>query len=313
MEHHNLGNNDNLRVSKIGVGIWQASGAWKGDDEQVIRAIGKARELGVNLIDTAEMYGRGHSESVLGKALKEYGRDDFFVATKVAGAHLRYDELQKAAAASMKRLGVDVIDLFQIHWPDPWEQIPMHETMKAMEKLHSEGKIRSIGVSNFAVRDLEEARSILSNAEIVSNQVRYNLLQRNIEEEVVPYCRKNNISILAWSPLSQGALTGKYNASNIPKGDVRDGNPVFATKNMELIQPLMDTVSSIASAHNVKVSQVALNWLGSHPEVVSIPGAKTPEQAAENIASLEFKLSDAELKKLDEESARLKIDYMPEA
>lgn len=313
MEYLNLGNKSELKVSRIGVGIWQASNAWNAKDEQVVEAIGKVRELGVNLIDTAEGYGKGHSESVLGKALKEHGRDNFFVATKVMGAHLRYEELQKAAAASMKRLGVDVIDLFQIHWPDPWEQIPMKETMKAMEKLYSEGKIRAIGVSNFAVRDLEEARSCLSNAEIVSNQVRYNLLQRNIEEEVLPYCRKNNISVLAWSPLSQGALTGKYSASNLPSGDVRDGNPVFAKKNMEFAQPLLDVLAEIAGKHGAKMSQVALNWLASQPGVVPIPGAKNQEQAVDNVSSLDFKLSQDEMNKIESVSGAVTLDYLPEA
>ncbi len=107
----------------------------------------------------------------------------------------------------MKRLGISYIDLYQIHWPDPWEQIPLKETMKAMEELYVQGKIRGIGVSNFAVRDLEEARSYLSKGDIVSNQVRYNMLQREIEEEVMPYCRKNGITIIAWSPLAQGALS----------------------------------------------------------------------------------------------------------
>jgi Aldo/keto reductases, related to diketogulonate reductase len=132
----------------------------------------------------------GTVEKVLGRALKKYGRENFFVATKVYGAHLRYDELQRAAEASIKRLGVDRIDLYQIHWPDPWEQIPMSQTFRAMKKLYEEGKIRAIGVSNFAVRDIEEARGILGDVPIVSNQVRYNLLQRNIEEEVIPYCKK---------------------------------------------------------------------------------------------------------------------------
>jgi myo-inositol catabolism protein IolS len=182
----------------------------EGDDEQIVRAITKSHELGVNLVDTAEAYGRGHSEQVVGRALRDIGREEFVVATKVHGANLRSDELQRAAAASMKRLGVNEIDLYQVHWPDPWEQIPFKETMKALEKLYTEGKIRAIGVSNFAVRDLEEARSLLSRTDIVSNQVRYNFLQREIEEEVLPYCRKNNITILAYSPLAQGALTGKY-------------------------------------------------------------------------------------------------------
>src|SRR5271166_336907 len=153
MQYMNLGKSD-IKVSKLGIGVWQASDEWHGDDDQVIKAIETAGELGVNLIDTAEAYGGGRSEKALGRALAQLGRDRFVIATKVYGLHLRYEELQKAAAASMRRLGVNSIDLYQVHWPDPWEQIPLKETMKALEKLYLEGKIRAIGVSNFAVRDL---------------------------------------------------------------------------------------------------------------------------------------------------------------
>ena len=293
MDYLTLGRNSGIKVSKIGVGLWQASDAWNGDDEQVVEAVERAQELGVNLIDTAEHYGNGHSESVLGSALKKLGRDNFVVATKVYGAHLRYDELQKAATASMKRLGVNEIDLYQVHWPDPWEQIPLKETMKALEKLYLEGKIRAIGVSNFAVRDLEEARSYLSRTDIVSNQLRYNLLQRNIEEEVIPYTRKNGISILAWSPLAQGALTGKYNLNKVPKGDIRDMNPLFASKNISQISQLIDVLSSIAKKYQRSVAQVALNWLAKIPDVVPIPGAKNSAQAFENVSSIDFESNKA--------------------
>jgi myo-inositol catabolism protein IolS len=312
MEYTPLGRNSGIKVSKVGVGLWQASDAWNGDDEQVIEGIRRARDLGVNLVDTAEHYGNGHSESVLGKALKELGRDNFVVATKVYGAHLRYDELQKAAAASLRRLGVSEIDLYQVHWPDPWEQIPLRETMKALEKLYLEGKIRAIGVSNFAVRDLEEARSYLSRTDIVSNQVRYNLLQRNVEEEVIPYSRKNNISILAWSPLAQGALTGKYNAEKIPKGDIRDTNVLFAPKNLAEIGKLTDVLATIAKEHGRSVAQVALNWLASIPDVIPIPGAKNPAQASENVSSIDFELTRQDLNLIERASRKMKIDYLPE-
>src|SRR5207245_8235139 len=171
MEFRTIGKNG-PKVSRIGMGVWQASDLWKGDDEQIVRAITRSHELGVNLVDTAEAYGNGHSEQVVGRALRDIGRDKFVVATKVHGANLRYDELQRAAAASMKRLGVKEIDLYQIHWPDPWEQVPLKETMKALEKLYTEGKIRAIGVSNFAVRDLEEARSYLSGPALAQTRSR---------------------------------------------------------------------------------------------------------------------------------------------
>ena len=183
----------------------------------IIEDVGTAKQQGINFLDTAEAYGNGNSERVLGKALKKYGRENFIIATKVAGAHLRYDELRRAAEASIKRLGTEYIDLYQIHWPDPWEQIPFSQTFKAMKELYEKGKIKAIGVSNFSVRDLEEAMNILGDVPIVSNQVRYNLIQRNIEEEVLPFCRKNKITIIAWSPLAQGVLSGKYNKENAQK------------------------------------------------------------------------------------------------
>ncbi|MCI4438955.1 aldo/keto reductase, partial [archaeon] len=185
MEYVNLGKSG-IKVSIIGLGAWQASGkTWGADveDENIVKAIRRAYELGINFIDTAEAYGNGHSEEVVGKAIKEIGRENLVIATKVHGAHLRYNELLKAAEHSLKRLGIKEIDLYQVHWPDPWEQIPLKHTMRAMEQLYKEGKIRAIGVSNFAVRDLEEARKHLSVTDIVSNQVRYNMLQREIEEE----------------------------------------------------------------------------------------------------------------------------------
>lgn len=310
MEFRILGKNG-PKISQIGTGVWQASDLWKGDDDQIIRAIARSHELGVNLVDTAEAYGNGHSEQVVGRALRNLGREEFVVATKVHGANLRSDELQRAATASMKRLGVNAIDLYQVHWPDPWEQIPLKETMKALEKLYTEGKIRAIGVSNFAVRDLEEARSLLSRTDIVSNQVRYNFLQREIEEEVLPYCKKNNITILAYSPLAQGALTGKYNSGHAPKGDVRDGNMIFAPKNLQQIEKVNAVLASIARRHECSVSQVALSWLLANQIVVPIPGAKNEAQAEENVASTKHRLTNAELVELDTAYELVDIDYLP--
>jgi myo-inositol catabolism protein IolS len=311
MQTINLGKSD-IKVSKIGIGVWQASDEWHGDDDQVIKAVGTANELGVNLVDTAELYGNGRSEKVLGRALAELGREKFVIATKVAAAHLRYDELQRAAAASMRRLGVNEIDLYQVHWPDPWEQIPLKETFKALEKLYLEGKIRAIGVSNFAVRDLEEARSYLSRTDIVSNQMKYNLLQRNLEEDVLPYCKREGITILAWSPIAQGALSGKYTSKNLPSGDVRIENILFAPQNMAQIEKVVAVLSKIAKDHMCTVPQVALNWLASMPIVIPIPGVKNPAQARENVLSLDFKLSNQELAEIDQVYREIKIDYLPQ-
>ena len=289
-------------MSRIGLGVWQASRDWLGRDEKVIGAIRRSWELGVNLLDTAEVYGNGHSEGVVGRALKSYGRDNFVVATKVYGAHLRYDELQRACAYSLRRLGVREIDLYQIHWPDPWEQIPLKETMRAMEKLHAEGKIRAIGVSNFAVRDLEEARACLSKSDIVSDQLQYSLIRREIEEEDLPYCKREGIRIIAWSPLAQGALSGKYSSQKVPTRDVRKTNPIFERKNLSRMKGLLLAMSKIATRNRCTMSQVALAWLMKDPDVVPIPGAKTADQAEENAGAVGVELSVDDLDSLDRES-----------
>lgn len=300
-----------LRVSRIGLGVWQASDEWRGNDERIIGAIERSHELGVNLLDTAEVYGDGHSEGVVGRALRRIGRDNFVVATKVYGAHLRYDELQRACAYSLRRLGVREIDLYQIHWPDPWEQIPLKETMRAMERLYTEGKIRAIGVSNFAVRDLEEARSCLSKSDIVSDQLQYNLVHRELEEELMPYLRKEGIDVLAWSPLAQGALTGKYSSRRTPKRDVRRMNPIFERKNLSRMKGLLDVLSRIALHRGCTMSQVALAWLMKDPIVVPIPGAKSADQAEENAGAAGVGLSPEDLRSLDSTSRKVDIDYLP--
>ncbi|MEM3659701.1 MAG: aldo/keto reductase [Thermoproteota archaeon] len=311
LEYVELGRSG-LKVSVIGLGTWQASGkAWGSDveDDQIVKAIVRAHELGVNLIDTAEAYGGGHSEEVVARAIREVGRENLVVATKVHGGHLRYNDVLKAAEHSLRRLGVREIDLYQVHWPDPWEQVPLKHTMRAMEKLYKEGKIRAIGVSNFAVRDLEEAKRHLSEASIVSNQVRYNMLQREIEEEVLPYCRRENITVIAYSPLAQGALTGKYGLSNKPSDGIRRGNKLFTDENLAEISRLLKVLDGIAKVRGKTIAQVAMNWLLREGNIVPIPGAKTPVQAEENAGAAGWRLSDRELKEIESVLKTLSIDF----
>jgi myo-inositol catabolism protein IolS len=298
-----------FEVSTIGLGVWQASSEWGSSDDKVIKAVEKSCELGVNLVDTAEAYGEGHSETVLGRAIEKVGRENVVVATKVFGSHLRYEELQKACQASLKRLGIKQIDLYQIHWPDPWEQIPLKHTMRAMEKLYTEGKIGAIGVSNFAVRDLEEASSCLSKATIVSNQVRYNLLERQVEEEVVPYCKKNGITVLAWSPLAQGALTGKYSPGKRPSESARATNPLFSKNNLLAGKHLIEVLKKIGDSHGKAISQVALNWLTRNPIVVPIPGARDAAQAEQNAQSVGWRMTAGEAKEIEQACRELELDY----
>jgi aryl-alcohol dehydrogenase-like predicted oxidoreductase len=301
-----------LRVFPVGLGMWQAGGpAWGDDvkDELCVAAMVRARELGVNLIDTAEVYGGGHSEEVVGRALETMGREGVVVATKVAGSHLRYDHVIRACEGSLRRLGVDRIDLYQIHWPDPWDQVPLRETMKALETLLREGKIRAIGVSNFAVRDLEEARSHLSTVDVAANQVQYSLLHREPEAEILPYCARERIAVLAWSPLAKGLLTGKYGPGRpVPTDRVREGDSRFRDDNLAEVAKLLRVLEGIGEARGKSIPQVALNWLLGHPGVVPIPGAKRPEQAEENAGAAGWSLSAAEREEIDRTQRSLRID-----
>ena len=288
-------------VSAVGLGMWQAGGkAWGSDvrDADCRKAMERAVELGINLVDTAEAYGDGHSERVMSRAIRNVGRDHVFVATKVGGWHLRADDVRKACAASLTRLGVREIDLYQVHWPDPWSQVPLRETMKALEALHRAGRIRNIGVSNFAVRDLEEARSHLSRADIVSNQVRYNMLQREVEAEVVPYCKREGIAILAWSPIGKGVLTGKYHDGRRPKDRIRSDEDLFKPANLRAAAPLIRELRKIGRARGKTAGQVALVWLRRHGHVIPIPGAKRPAQAEENAGAAGWQLTAREFRSL---------------
>ena len=310
MDYVTLGR-DGPKVSVIGLGMWQAGGkAWGNDvrDADCRKAMERAVEIGTNLVDTAEAYGDGHSEKVVGDAIRRIGRDRVVIATKVGGWHLHADDLKKACAGSLKRLGVRSIDLYQIHWPDPWSQVPLRETMKALESLQRAGKIRHIGVSNFAVRDLEEARSHLSRTDIVSNQVRYNMLQREIESEVLPYCKREGIGVLAWSPLGKAVLTGKYHATKRPKDLVRKEEDLFKPVNLKRSAPLVAALRKIAKARGKTPAHVALAWLRRNRNVVPIPGAKRPAQSEENAGAAGWSLSAQELRTLGRILDRLGID-----
>ncbi len=310
MEYVTLGRGG-PKVSAIGLGMWQAGGkAWGNDvrDVDCQGAMERAVELGIDLVDTAEAYGDGHSERVMSRAIRNVGRDHVFVATKVGGWHLHADDVKKACAKSLKRLGLREIDLYQVHWPDPWSQVPLRETMKALEALHRAGKVRHIGVSNFAVRDLEEARSHLSRADIASNQVRYNMLQRDVEAEVLPYCKREGIAILAWSPIGKGVLSGKYHDGKRPTDRVRADEDLFRPANLRATAPLIRALRRIGKAHGKTPAQVALAWLRRNRHVVPIPGAKRPAQSEENAGAAGWSLVRTELRALGHTLRRLRLD-----
>jgi len=294
------------KVSEIGVGMWQAGGkAWGSDvrDLDCQKAMERAIGLGIDLVDTAEAYGDGHSEEVVGKAVKAVGRDNVFIATKVGGEHLRGRDVERACRESLKRLGVREIDLYQVHWPNPWSLTPIPETMRALERLERQGKIRHIGVSNFAVRDLEEARASLSRTDIVSDQVQYSLLHREPEAGLVSYARREGIALLAWSPIAKGVLAGKFDAKKRPRDPIRSDSDLFKPQNLKAAAPLVSSLRKIGKAHRKTSAQVALRWLADHPGVIPIPGMKRPAQAEENAGAAGWSLSPAERVLLDRVSS----------
>jgi diketogulonate reductase-like aldo/keto reductase len=271
-----------VKVSAIGMGTyydasWIAASRLPGyrqGREDKIAALKNGIELGINLIDTAEIYG---SEPLVAEAIKGYRRDALFIATKVWPAHLKYDQVLKAAQRSLERLQCSYIDLYQIHWPNPI--VPIKETMRAMEKLVDEGKIRYIGVSNFSLSQMKEAEEALSKHQLVSNQVEYSLKVRKIEADLLPYCDRSRIVILAYRPVAHGALAN-------PSGKLKA------------------VVDEISQKHEGKTpAQIALNWLLSKSKVVfPIPRASRPLRIAENVGAVGWSLEASDMAKLGTQS-----------
>ncbi len=264
MEYRRLGKTD-VYLPVIGFGTWEIGGRFTPDysaDEQAIKIIKLAVEKGITFIDTAEMYGAGHSEEIVGEAIKEFDREKTFIATKVWSSNLRYNDVLRALDGSLKRLKIEYVDLYQIHWPNPG--IPLRETMKAMEKLVMEGKTRFIGVSNFCVRDMEEAMSYLSHTDIVSNQVLYNIIDRGIEDEILPFCKENDITVIAYRPLAKGLIAH---------------------------EPYKSKLESIGKKYGKTAVQVALNWVLRHENVVAIPRTLNPQHLEEILGSIGWKMN----------------------
>jgi diketogulonate reductase-like aldo/keto reductase len=254
-----------VQIPEIGLGAWQYRGG--------VEPLRKGIELGAFLIDTAEMYG---TEGVVGEAIKGM-RDKVFVATKVTGTHLRYDEVIRAAGGSLKRLGIDCIDLYQIHWPD--RSVPIAETMGAMEALVDRGKVRYIGVSNFYTQDLVEAERAMKKHRIVSNQVKYSLLQRGIEKDTMAYCQKNGITVIAYSPLAKGELVAM---------------PLLKKRTS------MKVLQKVAKEAGKTLAQVALNWCIVKPNVIAIPKSDSVARTVENCGASGWRLSPEHMRALNE-------------
>lgn len=311
MEYEVLGKSE-LRVTKIGLGAWQlGSEAWgwekdftEKDAKQVIEV---SLEKGINWIDTAELYGNGVSEKLIGKVLGKR-RKAIIIATKVSGFNARYQDVMVACEGSLKRLNTDHIDLYQYHWPNNY--VPIEETIRAMEELVRSGKVRYLGVSNFPAPLMMEAQKAMEKSFIISNQVRYNLLAREIEEEILPYCSAKGISIIAYSPIAQGLLTGKYTLHKKPADALRKEHPLFNEPNYPQVMKFVEVLNDVANNVGKRPAQVALRWLIEKKGVVAIPGAKNKKQAIENADAMGWKLDDNILKKLDAESKKITITYI---
>ncbi len=300
MERRRLGNSE-IRISPIIMGTWQAGKAmWSGiDDTETTKAIRAAYDVGIMAFDTAEVYGRGHSERILGNALADV-RDKVIYASKVYFNHLHYDQVMEACHRSLKNLKTDYIDLYQIHWPSGSfgsKIVSIEETLRAMRDLKEQGKIREMGVSNFSRYQLEEACRYVT---IQSLQPPYSLFWRHVERDTMPFCLDHNITILAYAPMAQGILTGKFGPGHkFPKGDHRSKNRLFRPENFKYILKALDTLRPIAERNHASLGQLALAWVLSRPKTCAIVGARNAEQIIQSAKTMEVRLSEDDLQEMD--------------
>jgi len=260
------------KVSEVGMGtyydpVWIATAfpGWRRDSAQKVEAIRTGLDGGMTLIDTAEMY---RSEPLVAKAIEDRKREELFIATKVWPSHLQRESIIRALERSLSRLRLDYVDLYQIHWPNP--RVPITETMSAMEELIARGKILNVGVSNFSLEQLIEANVALKKSQLASTQMSYNLLDRSIERDVLPYCVKEGIAVLAYYPLAHGRLAS---------GERR--------------------LDEFAKECSKTSAQVALNWLTSKAGVFPIPRASNPTHVIEDLGTSGWRLSEIELARLE--------------
>jgi voltage-dependent potassium channel beta subunit len=301
-----------LKISEIGLGSWLTYGGYV-EDERAIACIHRAFELGVNFFDTANVYRRGAAEEVTGRALKDFRRDDYVLATKVyfpmgEGPNdrgLSRKHIMEQCHASLRRLGVDYVDLYQCHRPDP--NTPLEETLRALDDLVSQGKVLYVGVSMWSAELLDEARRLqakLNLDPIVSNQPEYSMLTRDIEKDVLPVSKQLGIGQVVYSPIAQGVLAGKYKPGERPPEGTR-----AATKDADFMERFMrddlleavQQLRPIADELGITMAQLAVAWVLREPGVSSaIVGASRPEQVDENVAASGIELSPEVLQRIDE-------------
>ena len=319
-----------VNVTPIAFGAWAIGGwMWGGAEENAaIRAVRASYDLGITTIDTAPAYGFGKSEELVGRAMIGIPRDKYQILTKYGlnwktregefyfdtidndgkptkvYKHSKASSVLKECEDSLKRLKTDYIDLLQIHWPDP--TTPIAETMGAVAKLIEQGKVRAAGVCNYSVQQVDEASKTVS---IVSNQVPYSLIHRGIETEVVPQALRKGMSIIPYSPLQRGLLTGKIKKGHkFNAGDTRDGNRFYKPENIERVNEMLQDIRPIADAHNATLTQLIINWTTRQPGMDCVlVGARDEVQVKENVKALSITLSDEEIKRIRACAENLKL------
>lgn len=317
MLYRQLGKSD-LRVSVIGFGCWAAGNDWtNSNDQDSISAIHAAVDEGINFFDVAPVYGFGHAEQVLGKALQGR-RDKVYVASKCGlvwndtksriTRDLSRRNIEREIDESLQRLNIDYLDLYQIHWPDP--NTPLEETMETLAELKNQGKIRNVGVTNFNVSLLEQARMYV---EIASNQVLYNMIDRNsdiyhalpltyrTEQEIIPYCEQQEIGVIPYSPLCQGLLTDEFDRRKISDQDVRVNNPQLNGKSLDRNLAVANQLRSIAQKYGRPLVELAFNWLVRQEAISTIiAGATNKEQITANVRALKWQLASDDIREIQE-------------
>jgi len=329
MIYRRLGTSD-LEVSAVTFGTW-AIGGWMwgpSDDDAAVAAIRKAIDVGVTTIDTAAIYGTGHSEEIVGRAvagrrdevqiLTKFGQnwwsdegELFFEIPDRTGRHVkvyrnsRKESVIQECERSLQRLGTDYIDLYQCHWRDHTR--PVEEPMEAMGKLLKDGKIRAGGVSNFTVEEIAAAREAFP---LASDQPPYSMLNRDAEKDVLPYCRENDIGVLVYSPLQRGLLTGKVTMDRtFHEKDLRRRDPRFKPENRKRVLAFLDRIRPIADAHDATLAQLVIHWTIHRPGVTAaLVGAREPKQVEENAGAAEIRLSEDEMNRITEEVDQVELE-----
>lgn len=310
MQLRKLGNTD-MEITPVGFGAWALGGvgykfSWgPQDDQDSINTIHRAIDAGINWIDTASVYGLGHSEEVVGRALKGLASKPYVFSKggRVWDDNRNVMDDQRAASIrqhvenSLRRLQLDVIDLYQMHWPYPTEQL--EEGWGALDQLRQEGKVRAIGVSNYSVAEMQRIQAV---APIDALQPPYSILRPEIGQEILPFCQQNNIGVLVYSPMQSGLLTGamtKERIENLPDTDWRKNSPNFQEPRLSRVLALADLLRQIGEAHGRTAGEVAIAWTLRHPAVTgAIVGARHPEQIDGIIGAIDFRLSEAEIQQI---------------